>query len=85
MKAPLAVVAALGIGAHAMVMSCSGKAPLPPEDVAACLAQFNGELGGATTCDAIVRSIAAVISRDSKCSELLMHGLRCEAPKKDGG
>ncbi len=51
-------------------------------DIAACLAQFNGELGGQSTCDAIVRSIAVVLARDPKCSELLLHGLQCG---KDGG
>lgn len=66
-------------------VACGNPKPLPPQDVAICLAQFNGELAGQTSCDAIIRSIAVVLARDSRCSELLLHGLRCEQGPKDGG
>lgn len=74
----------VGIGLHLAVLSCGSHPPPDPKDLASCLAELNAELGAATTCDAIVRSITTVVSRNSKCSELLLHGLRCDAPK-DGG
>lgn len=73
----------VGISLHLGAVSCSGNPPPDPNDIASCLAELNGELGGATTCEAIVRAITTVVSRDGRCSKLLLHGLKCEG--KDGG
>jgi hypothetical protein len=81
---PAAAIALL-VFATSGAAACSHPKPLPSQDIAICLAQFNGELAGQVSCDAIIRSIAAVLSRDAKCSELLLHGLRCEQGPKDGG
>lgn len=62
---------------------CGGSRP-PPEALAVCLVQMNEELAGQSTCEAIVRAISTVVARNEKCSELLLHGLRC-TNGKDGG
>lgn len=70
----------------ALFLGCGGgqHPQLPPADVTACLFKLNSALGGQTTCDAIVRAIATVITEDEKCSDLLLQGLRC-TDRKDGG
>lgn len=62
---------------------CGSRQP-PPQKVLVCLVRMNERLAGRSDCQSIVQTIASVVSEDSECSELLLHGLKCEAGK-DGG
>jgi hypothetical protein len=81
---PLPVLLAL------LLLGCGGSQhpQLPPDKVALCLVRLNDRLAGQTSCDAIVKSIASVVAEDNECSDLLLHGLKCEAVAaagRDGG
>lgn len=69
----------------AIVAGCGGNPPPQPAEIAECLVKMNLELAGASSCEAIVKAITTVVSQDKKCSELLLHGLKCTTAGKDGG
>ena len=65
-------------------VSCGSHPQLPPADVTFCLMKMNAALDGKISCEAIVKAITDVVSQDQKCSDLLLHGLKC-TDGRDGG
>lgn len=87
MRGYLALVLVVGtttILGIAAVACGAGHPQLPPADVTMCLMKMNAALDGKVSCEAIVKAITDVVSQDQKCSDLLLHGLKC-TDGRDGG